>query len=88
MRYYEEKEIKKVEKTLSRVTCDQCDKEISKQIFYIVTTGHHDWGNDSIDSIDNKDICSNECLQKEIDEYMSNNESFTNYINIEKSRKF
>lgn len=62
-------------------TCDRCGKLILKKnedktIYCIgkhwkLTTGHDDWGNDSCDSIVYKDICSIECLEKELHEYAS-----------------
>lgn len=36
---------------------------------YRVSTGHNDWGNDSVDSVDNYTICSPECLKSLMDEY-------------------
>jgi hypothetical protein len=64
--------------------CDICNKLIfrrsiidsedvpknTRQVAYWgVTTGHNDWGYDSVDSIFNYDICSIECLQKLFDKY-------------------
>lgn len=37
--------------------------------YYHVTTGHNDWGNDSGDSIDHKDICPS-CLVNEYSDYV------------------
>ena len=37
--------------------------------YYKVTTGHYDWGNDSVDSIKTYDICSPECMAVIIDKY-------------------
>ena len=48
--------------------CDVCGKEITGP-FWEVTTGHYDWGNDSTDSIEDKDCCSVECLSELFDEY-------------------
>lgn len=45
------------------IYCDICNKKIdTKDKFYEITTSHFDWGNDSIDSINNHDVCSNKCL--------------------------
>lgn len=60
--------------------CDICGKLINSHDYenkeynppvgyYELTTGNNDWGNDSIDSIEQKDICSLECLTKEFNEY-------------------
>lgn len=37
--------------------------------YYEVRTGHNDWGNDSIDSVEHKIICRN-CLTKEYADYV------------------
>ena len=59
-------------------TCDVCHKLIYKRTmanstelpenklttdYWKVTTGHNDWGNDSVDSISTYDICSEDCLK-------------------------
>lgn len=61
-------------------TCDVCGKLILKKnedkITYCIgkhwglTIGHHDWGNDSRDSVEHYDICSAECLEKELQKYV------------------
>ena len=52
--------------------------------YYKFTSGHHDWGMDSIDSIEHKDLCSDLCLMKEIDKFLVENEySDTKYFNVE-----
>lgn len=52
-----------------------------------VTTGHHDWGNDSIDSVETHDVCSTECLAKFMQRFYSEfNKSKTygtDYIHID-----
>ena len=56
-----------------------------KQVsFYHVTIGHHDWGNDSCDSIDHLDICPN-CICDLFKEYIKRSENGVNteYIDIE-----
>ena len=74
MRKYKEKEIKRIEEIEIGITCDMCKKEILNEEdyksefrtkmshYYKVTTHHHDWGNDSIDSYNYIDICSESCL--------------------------
>lgn len=76
--YYTPEEVKELEKSTGKeiknkftkvfetgCTCDICKKEIKENSVYIrVNTGHREWGNDSIDSIQWYDICSTECLDK------------------------
>lgn len=52
--------------------------------FYQVTTGHNDWGNDSVDSITHMDICPS-CLVNEYSDYVDRSSKGINseYINIE-----
>ena len=52
--------------------------------YYLVTTGHHDWGNDSVDSINLKDICPS-CLVNEYSDYVDRASKGFNseYIKIE-----
>jgi hypothetical protein len=38
--------------------------------YWTLTTGHHDWGYDSVDSIEIFDLCSRDCIQKKLDEYL------------------
>lgn len=37
--------------------------------WYTVTTGHRDWGNDSVDSIETIYVCSPECLKSAVEDY-------------------
>lgn len=67
---------KNIEKTIETeilvaVKCDICGKEITGK-FWQLTTHHHDWGNDSIDSYEYKDLCSRECINKALDDYIKN----------------
>lgn len=51
--------------------CDVCNCIIDDDVAYWeLTTGHHDWGNDSCDSIEHFDVCSETCLRKKFDEYV------------------
>ena len=51
--------------------CDICNKVIQdKEAYWEVTTGHHDWGNDSMDSIECFDVCSGTCLMHKFSEYI------------------
>lgn len=50
--------------------CDVCNDIINdNKSYWELTTGHHDWGNESCDSIKHFDICSEDCLRKKFDEY-------------------
>lgn len=54
--------------------------------YYVVTTGHNDWGNDSCESVDTKVVCP-KCLTEEYSKYINEvNEANiwnTMYMNIE-----
>ena len=81
MREYKRKEIKKIQETEVGIACDICKRKIKEEKdyesvyrtkmshFYEVTTHHNDWGNDSIDSYEYRDICGEECLFKFLKEY-------------------
>ena len=69
--------------------CDICGKEIdTNKGYWEVTTGHHDWGNDSIDSIEHFDVCSEDCIMRKFSEYLedsgSNNYN-TMYFDVERA---
>ena len=92
-------EVTEKQRVVISLVCDVCGKEIPANKFtagkrnyctrkYMeVTTGHHDWGNDSIDSIEVHHICSTECMDKYMRNfYMTfcqNEDSGTDYIEIE-----
>ena len=87
--------IRSITYELAGVKCDACGRVIEapseqdrynwmedKYKFYLVTTGHNDWGNDSCDSIRNYDICP-ECITKFVSDYLNEmRNSRTAYINI------
>lgn len=52
--------------------------------WYEVTTGHHDWGNDSCESIDTKIVCPR-CITEEYSDYIdrSCNHGNTEYMDIQ-----
>ena len=81
MKIYEEKEVPIIQKTLVDTICDICEKHIASN-GYEVTTGHNDWGNDSVDSVEYHDICSDECLKKELELYLKSKYN-SKYIEIE-----
>lgn len=84
---YEEKYITKKEKILigEKMYCDECGKEINGFYFNVVT-GHNDWGNDSIDSIEDNHYCCIGCLGDTMVHYyvVKAHNSRTAYFNIEK----
>lgn len=70
---YEERVVTKTEKVLveEKRYCDCCGAEITGEYFRVMT-GHHEWGNDSIDSYEHLDYCSINCLLEKANEYYSN----------------
>lgn len=41
------------------IRCDRCGDNIKEsEVYYNVVTHHNDWGNDSIDSYEDFDLCS------------------------------
>ena len=82
MKVYERKETTVVKDVWVKTICDVCKKETAER-FFAVTTGHHEWGNDSEESVETKDICSVECLKQEFEEYLvAREEYWTQYIEI------
>lgn len=83
MRVVETREITKVmmeEVTVERI-CDNCGKEITvshitglgnQYNYFRITTHHHDWGNDSIDSYESYDACCPECALEMTKKYVTN----------------
>ena len=80
--------------------CDVCGKLINSSTntysngihpyehYFNAVWGHHDWGNDSCESVEDFDICSFECLDKKYEEFKKEfNDSSTCYFNID-SRNF
>lgn len=57
-------------KSIVGIKCDICGKEITGK-FWNLTTHHHDWGNDSIESYRDFDLCSRECINKALDDYIN-----------------
>lgn len=71
--------------TEAHMICDICKKTEITGHHWSVHTFHSDWGNDSIDSHEYFDVCSIECLQQKLDEYVkeSNNGYNTQEIIVE-----
>ena len=69
--------------------CDVCKKEIEKgNGYWEVVTGHHDWGNDSCESVESFDVCSDVCLMMKFGEYIdrSGGDKYnTEYIEVERT---
>lgn len=83
-----EEVIYKTRRLVEGVECDICKKYIPAQNwkapvskYFRVTTGHNDWGNDSIDSIEHYDICP-DCINKFMTDYIFNAKG-TEYMEIE-----
>lgn len=77
-------------KELVGIKCDICGKLIpvdkrgyknDKCKYFEVTTGHNDWGSESCESIEHRDICP-ECVSGFVAEYLANAEG-TEYIEVE-----
>lgn len=67
--------------------CDNCEKtvDITKKngTYYSVCSGHHDWGNDSPDSVECLDACCDECLIGLVNRWLKRWEGYpTAYIEI------
>ena len=86
------------------LVCDVCGKDIPAnketagkpkyrtQKFMEVTTGHNDWGNDSVDSVEVHHICSTECMDKFMRNFYmtfcNNSDSATDYIEINSAKRW
>ena len=84
MKYYGKPTIEKIEHRLCEyVRCDNCNKKIiDKEKYFKVKTGHYDWGNDSVESIEYKDICD-DCINKCVGDYFKETkDSHTAYIEV------
>ncbi|PIC81041.1 hypothetical protein CSV75_04475 [Sporosarcina sp. P18a] len=72
MRKYDKREVKKFEQVQTGVYCDQCETDIEQtphEHFYEVQTSHNCWGNDSMESIREHDLCSMVCVTKHMHDY-------------------
>lgn len=69
--------------------CDICKKEIdTNKGSWELTTGHHDWGRDSVDSVEHFDVCSEACLTIKFAEYVNEsgkNDWNTMYFEVERT---
>ena len=77
--------------TKETMYCDVCNSVIDDNgAYWELTTGHNDWGNDSVDSIEYFDICSDACLKAKFVEYAKESgasEWNTMYFETERVRR-
>lgn len=73
---------------LEGIKCDVCGKVIpakkykyDSNKYFEVTTGHHDWGNDSCESIEYRDICP-DCISGYVSDYLKDVDG-SEYIEVE-----
>lgn len=69
MKEYVNKPVTTTKQVLSKTSCDGCSTEI-KGPYFEVDTYHHDWGNDSCDSLEEFDFCSVQCLTPHMTKYL------------------
>ena len=56
-------------KTVKALKCDVCGQEFTGD-YWRLFTFHNDWGNDSVDSNEFYDLCSEECVRNALEEYL------------------
>ena len=70
--------------------CDVCKNKIEKgKGYWELTTGHNDWGNDSCESIEHFDVCSQICLMNKFAEYLDESDKTSynsEYFEVERTR--
>ena len=85
-----------------KITCDICGKVIcdfddtppnyptgQSVRYFSLRKGHNDWGNDSIDSIEYKEICSEDCVKTALVRYFNESQgSNTAYFELRKERAY
>ena len=87
-------EVYKKKRKLTGIRCDVCDNIIhagkyctDENEYYRVMTGHHDWGNDSCESIEHLDICPR-CIDKFVTDYLKNEDYDSAYIDINREHVY
>lgn len=55
-------------KMINALKCDVCGKEFTGK-YWELNTYHYDWGNDSIDSNEYFDLCSDNCVRTKLEGY-------------------
>lgn len=84
--------ITKKGKITEQIICDVCGKTIAdvnkpKVKYWELTTHHTDWGVDSVDSYENFDLCSHDCIKTKLEEYIENcNRSDTLEFDLEQAK--
>lgn len=82
-----------------KITCDICGKVIcdfdgtppdnhygDTAKYFTLTTGHYDWGNDSVDSVEHKQICSEDCVKVALIRYFKESQkSNTAYFELKRA---
>ena len=58
------------EKKTLYITCDICGAKVDPSNYFHFYTHHHDWGNDSIDSLETFDACSPGCMIQFASKYL------------------
>ena len=60
--------------------CDICGGEINADNgYWELTTHHYGWGNDSCDSYEHFDACSETCLKAKFSEYIKESSKYDEY---------
>lgn len=70
MNIVEKKTVAVVKEVTVGVKCDFCGKQVDHRNYFHITTSHHDWGNDSIDSYEYMDACCPECVMGFAEKYI------------------
>ena len=84
-----------------KVVCDKCGKVIAdyddktddignmgfKSVpLFVLTTGHHDWGNDSCDSVNYQHLCCETCVVNALSDYFEDSKgSDTAYFELSRA---
>ena len=79
--------IYKITRKCTGIKCDICNKIIPVENnryrhYFEVTTGHHDWGNDSYESRTQYDICP-DCINGFVTDYLKDAYDTTRYLEVE-----
>lgn len=86
----------KKKRKLIGIKCDRCERVIPVMVYggvkddsqyYSVTTGHHNWGSESDESIEQFDICPG-CIVGFVSNYLSDKKYSTAYIDIERNHAY
>lgn len=83
----------------AKIVCDKCGKVIIDFVngdnshnkkdacYFQLTTGHNDWGNDSPDSVDCKELCCETCVTNALADYFEDSKgSDTAYFELRRAR--